>query len=52
MFLLALVYLIILVIAAVGAFWNDPRAVRIGGIAQWVLFAIIGFALFWSVLNK
>ena len=52
MFLLALVYLIILVVAAVGVFWNDPRGVRISGIAQWVLFAIIGFVLFFSVLNK
>jgi hypothetical protein len=52
MFLLALVYLIILVVAAIGYFWPDPRAVRIGGFAQWVLFVIIGIVLFWSVLNK
>ncbi len=52
MFLLGLIYLIILVVAAIGYFWNDPRGVRISGIAQWVLFAIIGFVLFWSVLNK
>lgn len=52
MFLLALIYLIILVVAAVGYFWNDPRGVRISGIAQWILFAIIGFVLFWSVLNR
>lgn len=52
MFLLALVYLIILVVAAIGYFWNDPRAVRISGFAQWVLFAIIGFCLFWNILNR
>lgn len=52
MFLLALIYLIILVVAAIGYFWNDPRGVRIAGFAQWVLFAIIGFVLFWSVLNR
>ena len=49
---LALVYLIILVVAAIGYFWDDPRAVRVGGIAQWVLFAIIGVVLFWKVLNQ
>lgn len=52
MFLLALVYLIILVVAALGYIWTDPRGVRIAGWAQWVLFAIIGFVLFWNVLNK
>jgi len=52
MFLLALVYLIILVVAFVGLVWNDPRVVRLSGAAQWVLFAIIGIVLFWSVLNK
>jgi hypothetical protein len=52
MFLLALVYLIILVVAALGFVWNDPRVVRLSGAAQWVLFAIIGFVLFWSVLNR
>ena len=52
MFLLALVYLIILVVAAIGYFWNDPRGARISGIAQWVLFAIIGFVLFWGILNR
>lgn len=52
MFLLGLIYLIILVVAIVGSFWNDPRGARISGFAQWVLFAIIGFVLFWSVLNK
>lgn len=52
MFLLALIYLIILVVAAVGYFWNDPRGLRVSGLAQWVLFAIIGFVLFWNILNK
>lgn len=52
MFLLALIYLIILVVAAIGYFWDDPRGVRVSGIAQWVLFAIIGFVLFSSVLSK
>lgn len=52
MFLLALIYLIILVVAALGYLWNDPRVVRISGFAQWVLFAIIGFVLFWNILNK
>lgn len=52
MFLLALVYLIILLVAILGSFWNDPRAVRLSGFAQWTLFAIIGIVLFWSVLNK
>ncbi len=52
MFLLALVYLIILVVAFVGVVWDDPRVVRLSGWAQWILFAIIGFCLFWNVLNK
>lgn len=52
MFLLALIYLIILVVAGLGYIWDDPRVVRIGGFAQWVLFVIIGFVLFWSVLNR
>jgi len=52
MFILALIFLIILVVAGVGAFWNDPRAPRIGGIASWILFVIIFIALFWSVLNR
>lgn len=52
MFLLALIYLIVLVVAAIGTFWDDPRAVRIGGFAQWVLFAILGYVTFWSVLNR
>ena len=52
MFLLALVYLIILVVAGLGYVWNDPRAVRLSGAAQWVLFAILGVVLFWGVLNK
>lgn len=52
MFLLALVYLIILVVFGIfGVAWGDPIARR-GGVAQFVLFAIIGFALFWNVLNK
>lgn len=52
MFLLALVYLIILVVAFIGSMVSDPRGARISGFAQWVLFAIIGFVLFWSVLNR
>ncbi len=49
---LAIVYLVILVVAALGYFWNDPRGVRISGVAQWVLFAIIGFVLFFKELNR
>ena len=52
MFLLALVYLIILVVAVIGSFWDDPRGARLSGWAQWILFAIIGFVLFWDTLNK
>jgi hypothetical protein len=52
MFFLALVYAVILIIAVVAGFWNDPRGVRVSGWAQWILFAIIGFVLFWNVLNK
>jgi hypothetical protein len=52
MFLLALIYLIILVVAALGFIWNDPRVVRLSGAAQWALFAIIGIVLFWNILNK
>lgn len=53
MFLLALIYLIILVVALLGIVWNeDARFTRLSGAAQWVLFAIIGFVLFWNVLNK
>ena len=51
MFLLALVYLIILIIWAVFS-WAPDRWGRYGSIAELVLFAIIGFALFWNVLNK
>ncbi len=52
MFLLALVYLVILIVWAIfGITWADPVGRR-GGIAQFVLFAIIGFVLFWNVLNK
>lgn len=50
MFLLALIYLIILVGLIVFNF--NERWGRFTGIAQIVLFAIIGIALFWSVLNK
>jgi len=49
MFILGLVYLIILVIGAIGYFWENAR---ISSTAQWILFAIIGFVLFWSVLNR
>jgi hypothetical protein len=34
MFLLALVYLIILVVALLGYVWSDPRVTRISGFAQ------------------
>lgn len=50
MFLLALVYLIILVVWAIFSL-RAPEG-RWGGVAQLVLFAIIGFVLFWSVLNR
>ena len=53
MFLLALVYLIILI---VWGFFSlrapGPDGTRFGGIAQLVLFVIIGIVLFWDVLNK
>ncbi len=49
---LAIVYLIILVVTFIGSFWNDPRFVRITGLAQWILFAIIGFVLFAKELNR
>lgn len=52
MFLLALIYLIILVVAFLGLVWDDPRVVRLSGVAQWVLFFILGIAVFWSVLNR
>jgi len=52
MFVLALVYLIILVVAIIGSFWNDPWGARLSGFAVWVLFAIIGFTLFWNTLNR
>ena len=52
MFLLGIIYLVILIIAAVGTFWDDARVARVGGFAQFVLFVIIGFVLFWSILNK
>lgn len=52
MFLLALVYVVILIVWAIfGVAWSDPVG-RKGGIAQFVLFVIIGIDLFWSVLNK
>lgn len=49
---LALVYLVILVVALLGFVWTDPRVVRLGGFAQWVLFAIIFYVLFFEKLNK
>ena len=52
MFILALIYLIILVVAFLGIIWDDVRVVRISGVAQWILFLIIGIVLFWSILNK
>lgn len=52
MFLLALIYVIILIVWAIfGVSWNDAQA-RWGGLAQFVLFVIIGFVLFWGTLNK
>lgn len=48
MFILGLIYLISLVIIAVFA-WRDRSY---PGFAATVLFAIIGFVLFWDVLNK
>lgn len=50
MFLLALIYLIILVVLIVFSF--SDRWTRYGGIASLILFAIIGFCLFWNVLNR
>ncbi len=52
MFLLGLIYLIILVVAIAGSFWDNPKGARISGFAQWILFAIIGGVLFYSVLSK
>jgi hypothetical protein len=52
MFLLGLVYLIILVVIFIGQVWDDPRVVRVGGWASFILFAIIGFVIFWSTLNR
>lgn len=48
MFFLALVYLIILVVMVFFS-WRDKSY---PGFAATVLFIIIGFVLFWSVLNK
>lgn len=50
MFFLALVYAVILIVWAVFYPWNTPN--WRSGIAQIVLFAIIGFVLFFDVLNK
>lgn len=57
MFLLALIYLFILVVwflSGVPAWksgdgtWHGP----VGSVAQFLLFLIIGIALFWDVLNR
>lgn len=57
MFILGLIYLFILIvwlIAGVPSWrsadgsWHGP----VGSVAQFVLFLIIGFVLFWSVLNR
>lgn len=50
MFFLALIYLIILIVF--GVFSYSDRWKQFGGLAQLILFAIIGFVLFWNVLNK
>lgn len=54
MFLLALVYLIILVVWAIFSFRSPvpEGGSRLGGVAQFILFCIIGFVLFWNILNK
>lgn len=52
MFLLALIYLIILIAHISFSLSGSERWGRFSGLAQWVLFAIIGFVLFWNVLNK
>lgn len=49
--LLALVYLIILVVALIGNLSSDNQWNRIGGWAQWILFAIIGYELFYGALK-
>lgn len=52
MFLLGLVYLIVLVLMALGlGFWNEARSRWIGS-AAFILFVIIGIVLFYSVLSK
>lgn len=51
MFLLALVYLIILVVWAIFSL-RASEGSRWGGLTQLALFAIIGFVLFWNVLNR
>lgn len=48
MFLLALVYLIILVVFGVFSY----RRTGIEGLPAFVLFLILGIAVFWNVLNK
>lgn len=56
MFILGLIYLIVVVVFGIGVFGGEvpPNGWRgrLGGIAELVLFIIIGIALFWSVLNK
>jgi len=48
MFILALIYLIILV----AGIFISYRANGWSNLAEWVLFLIIGYVLFFDVLNK
>lgn len=50
MFFLALVYAVILIVF--GVFSYNERWRERAGIPQLILFGIIGFVLFWSVLNR
>lgn len=51
MFFLGLVYAVILIVWGIFYPWNEAGRWR-NGIASLVLFAIIGFMLFWNILNK
>ncbi len=52
MFLAGLIYLIVIILMALGlGFWNETRSRWVGS-AAFILFVIIGIVLFWSVLNK